>query len=161
MQGFAGFPGRQTLNPVPACSRGREQPLGTGMVGRKAALSPLDPPPFSPLGPDSRSPTAPSQNRLPLNYLAPTAVFPVSLESGMGMAGAGLGGPRWGQQEQGLPWGWSSSFSAQKLGHDSGASRGSRMNPPVAEGGLTAASLERDPAICGVDYMGEKMHNVS
>lgn len=44
MQGFAGFPGRQTLNPVLACSRGQEQPLGTGMVGRKAALSPLDSP---------------------------------------------------------------------------------------------------------------------
>lgn len=35
------------------------------------------------------------------------------------------------------------------------------MNPPVVEGELMAASLERDPAICGVDYIGEKMHNVS
>lgn len=45
MQGFAVFPGRQTPNPVPGCSGGREQPLDTGLVGGwQPAPSPLGPP---------------------------------------------------------------------------------------------------------------------
>lgn len=85
MQGFAVFPGRQTPNPVPGCSGGREQPLDTGLVmGWQPACPPIPP---------SRARSQVAHSPFPKPPpLALAAAFPASLGVGVGMAGAGQGG---------------------------------------------------------------------
>lgn len=73
MLGFAVFPGRQTLILVPGCSRGWEQPLGTG--GK------LLHPPFIPPILSSRTRfQVPFPKPPPLNCLVLAAAFPVGVE---------------------------------------------------------------------------------
>lgn len=118
MQGFAVSAGRQTPSAAPGRSGGPEQPPDTQLVtGWKGAPStPI--PPLSPPGPDPGVLLLP----LPLPKITcpelpgPDGGCPGRAGSGDRDGRRGPRGGRWRQQEQGLPRGWSSSSSAQKLG---------------------------------------------